>query len=605
MRSNKKEGGLLRRKGNRDVGPYLDKESFLHSSGFFGDGFMPNIPASVVRKREQASGKHKEKTQPVKMGFPKMMLNSLMQRLNLPNMRQLLKGTKKSKPPPNEAVKGSDEYPYPFHSIPSSALPPKNVKKPPPKPPQKVPIGILTPEFDRPLPLFVKSLHDEDPLRFHQMPHSDKARPQVNPPPSPPKSNKLKSQVNSVQNSLNLPSPPQWPISTSHPHPQPAAPKSPLHSQEEVADGFVKDHLATRGRLPTSLTSLSSVPITPFVHHPSLNQHQQQQHFSLPQRGNPKKPLTSTFGESKKPSGTFFQGSPGLDDMFFTERPFETTKEDEDTMMSFVHGPSLSNKDVFSHMKGFDLDDLGESLDAFKNPPSLPSKPHLNMIFSDMNNFGDGGSQKDDIPMTAFVHSSHLENSLDGPEVAHLDEKDTLPKMTPFVHTGSSGKFESFFPPLVTDAASPSKPSISAPLKPVAAVWESQVPVASKVVENNKRQSLDTSAFSSFDESSHVIGLGLRRQVPLQGDYGSKQFVEEEATTMSTYVYRPKTLYRKDTNKMKKKEQLAHFPKKTYKERRRKKVVEVSMMEKEQEAALNRLLSIAGEDWSKVEKLDR
>ena len=62
MRSNKKEGGLLRRKGNRDVGPYLDKESFLHSSGFFGDGFMPNIPASVVKKREQASGKHKKKT---------------------------------------------------------------------------------------------------------------------------------------------------------------------------------------------------------------------------------------------------------------------------------------------------------------------------------------------------------------------------------------------------------------------------------------------------------------------------------------------------------------------------------------------------------------
>ena len=160
LRSNKKEGGLFRRKGNRDVGPYLDKESFLHSSGFFGDGFMPNIPASVVRKREQASGKHKQKAQSVKMGFPKMMLNSLMQRLNLPNMRQLLKGKKKSKPPPNEAVKGSDEYPYPFHSIPSSALPPKNVKKPPPKPPQKVPIGILTPEFDRPLPLFVKSPHN-------------------------------------------------------------------------------------------------------------------------------------------------------------------------------------------------------------------------------------------------------------------------------------------------------------------------------------------------------------------------------------------------------------------------------------------------------------
>ena len=114
-----------------------------------------------------------------------------------------------------------------------------------------------------------------------------------------------------------------------------------------------------------------------------------------------------------------------------------------------------------------------------------------------------------------------------------------------------------------------------------------------------------TSAFSSFDESSHVIGLGLRRQVPSQGDYGSKQFVEEEATTMSTYVYRPKTLYRKDTNKMKKKEQFAHFPKKMHKERRRKKVVKVSMMEKEQEAALNRLLSIAGEDWSKVEKPDR
>ena len=249
---------------------------------------------------------------------------------------------------------------------------------------------------------------------------------------------------------------------------------------------------------------------------------------------------------------------------------------------------------------------MGESLDAFKNSPSLPSKPHLNMIFSDMNNFGDGGSQKDDIPMTAFVHSSpsHLENSLDAPEVAHLDEKDTLLKMTPFVHTGSSGKFESFFPPLVTDAASPSKPTISTPLKPVAAVWESQVPVASKAIENNKRQSLDTSAFSSFDESSHV-GLGLRRQVPSQGDYGSKQFVEEEATTMSTYVYRPKTLYRKDTNKMKKKEQFAHFPKKMHKERRRKKVAEVSMMEKEQEAALNRLLSIAGEDWSKVEKLDR
>ena len=89
VRSNKKEGGLLRRKGNRDVGPYLDKESFLHSSGFFGDGFMPNIPASVVRKREQASGKQKKKTQ-----LSGQHLKNLLKRkvLILINLHTLKKG---------------------------------------------------------------------------------------------------------------------------------------------------------------------------------------------------------------------------------------------------------------------------------------------------------------------------------------------------------------------------------------------------------------------------------------------------------------------------------------------------------------------------------
>merc|ERR1711971_872395 len=93
-----------------------------------------------------------------------------MQRLNLPNMKQLLKGMQKSKPPQNGPVKGSDEYPYPFHSIQSNPTPTKKAKSPLPIPPQKGPNGFLTPDFDR--PLFIKSPHNEDPLYYHQLPDS-------------------------------------------------------------------------------------------------------------------------------------------------------------------------------------------------------------------------------------------------------------------------------------------------------------------------------------------------------------------------------------------------------------------------------------------------
>ena len=81
----------------------------------------------------------------------------------------------------------------------------------------------------------------------------------------------------------------------------------------------------------------------------------------------------------------------------------------------------------------------------------------------------------------------------------------------------------------------------------------------------------------------------------------------EETTTMSIFANSPKTLYRKDTNKMKKKQQFQHFPKKTRKERRKKKTPakdNVVVDENDRTSALKLLLSIAGPDWSKVEQPD-
>ena len=76
---------------------------------------------------------------------------------------------------------------------------------------------------------------------------------------------------------------------------------------------------------------------------------------------------------------------------------------------------------------------------------------------------------------------------------------------------------------------------------------------------------------------------------------------------MSSFGYSPKTLYRKDTNKMKKKQQFQHFTKKTRKERRKKTTKENDAVDEEDDrtSALKRLLSIAGPDWSKVEQADR
>ena len=106
------------------------------------------------------------------------MLNSLMQRLNLANMKQLLKGMQKPKPPKKGPVKGSDEYPYPFHSIQSNPL-----TKKAPIPPQKRPTGLLTPDFDR--PLFIESPRDEDPLYYHQLSHTGEEDSPISPQPHP------------------------------------------------------------------------------------------------------------------------------------------------------------------------------------------------------------------------------------------------------------------------------------------------------------------------------------------------------------------------------------------------------------------------------------
>ena len=106
--------------------------------------------------------------------------------------------------------------------------------------------------------------------------------------------------------------------------------------------------------------------------------------------------------------------------------------------------------------------------------------------------------------------------------------------------------------------------------------------------------------FSPFDkfseESSPVIGLELRRQTPVLIEKNNG----EETTAMSISANTPRTLYRKDTNRMKKK----HFTKKTQKGRIKKKKVSF-IEENDRTSALKRLLSIAGPDWSKVEKPDR
>ena len=611
-RSVKKEAaGHLRRKSSKDVGPYLNKESFLHSSGFFGEGFMPNLPALVVRKREQATEKPVKK-RPIKMGFPKMMLNSLMQRLNLPNMKQLLKGMQKSKPPKKGLVKGSDEYPYPFHSIQSNP-PTKKAKGPLPIPPQKRPNGLLTPDFDRPFPLFVESPHDKDPLYYHQLSNSVDESP---------------------QSDQAAPSPAAWQTTRSPPHlpspeatlPPPASHQRPPQSQPMLGGGFSQDHLqgAPQEHLPIPPAAISltptnaGVPITPFVHQPSLNHHQEQsfsQFFSLPQTTNMDKPLTSSFGKSKKPSEDFFH-----DEMFSTLQTFETTKEDKDSIMSFVNRPSLSEENVFSAVKGFSLEDMREKMAKLEHTPSLPPKPSLNQIFSGMpTHFG--SSQKDKSQMTAFVHSSpsDLGNSLDD-TISHFAKSSTFPTMKPFVHDSSlhkKGDFQSFFPPLEASLAPSKPPKLSAPLQPVEAVWKSQQVPNPQPLKRKQSATQITSTFSPFDafseEKSQVIGLELRRQIPRTSQAKLKQVIlksnAEETTTVSTLAYSPKTLYRKDTNKMKKKQQFKHFPKKTRKERRKKKQnpAEENIVEEENDrtSALKKLLSIAGPDWSKVEQPDR
>ena len=564
-RGNQKEAGHLRRKSSKDVGPYLDKESFLHSSGFFGEGFMPNLSPSVVKKRQQATEKPTKKRPPVKMGFPKMMLNSLMQRLNLPNMKQLLNGMKKSKRPKKSPIKGADEYPYPFHSI-----QPNPAKSPSPNPPQKTPNGLLTPELDR--PLFLESPYNENPLFHHQLAHSGEEGSQSLPPSSP-----------------------TWQTTSS-----PASGQKPFKFQVS-SGGFSQDDSigATQHRfpIPTAALSLSptKVPITPFVHQPSLNRHQQSFNQYFSQTGNLENSLPSSSGKSRKPLLAAFVHEPSYKHggIFSTLQTFETIQEDKDATMSFVHTPSLSdgNENVFSAVKGFSLEDMGESMAAFERTPALPPKPNLNKIFSKMTNFET--TQKNDSPMAAFVHSSpsDLGNTIN-------DEADTFPPMRPFVHESSlheNGEFESFFPPPVTSLTQTSKPPFSAPLQPVAAVWTSQVSQKPK----DPGPAMAATTFSPFDkfseESSPVIGLELRRQTPVLIEKNNG----EETTAMSISANTPRTLYRKDTNKMKKR----YFTKKTQKGRIKKKK-ESFTEENDRTSALKRLLSIAGPDWSKVEKPD-
>ena len=296
---------------------------------------------------------------------------------------------------------------------------------------------------------------------------------------------------------------------------------------------------------------------------------------------------------------------------------FETTEEDKDAMMSFAHRPSPSKENVFSSVKGFSLEDMRESLAQLEHSPNLPPKPNLNKIFSGMATHFGSSSQKENSPMTAFVHSSpgsSLGNALDE-TISNFDEPDSFPTMKPFVHKSSlheNGEFQSFFPPLVTSLDGPSKRPISSPLQPVEAVWTSQIPTPQTL----KRKQI-TTTFSPFDvfskeSSSQVSGLELRRQAATASQGKLKLLLDqnnaEETTTMSSFAYSPKTLYRKDTNKMKKKQQFEHFPKKTRKERRKKKKpAKESVIVNDGNdgtSALKMLLSIAGPDWSKVKQPD-